>query len=382
MQQFILPDLHSMCPLKDATNPHHKTAAAESRAWINSFKVFSDEKRAEFIAGSNELLVSHAYPFASFERFRVCCDFINTLFVVDEISDVQNGTDALTTGMIYLNVLKDPTWDDGSKLAQISREFRARLHKHAKSNCQRRFYQTCADYVDAVGKEAAYRVQGRVLDLSSYEKLRRDNSAVYACFALFEYALDIDLPDEVVEHPTFKNLQDWGCDLVCWANDIYSYDAEQSKGLEGNNIVTVLMEANGFNLQEAVDRAGQLWGDLMNRFVEERKKLPSWGSDLDRDVNRYVDAIGHWVVGNICWSFESQRYFGSALEDVKRTRIVKLRPRKVEIKPDDIHLYGSQTKNLSRSPFRVRSVRASFSYLLICAMFLLWLYHAPRFEPL
>ena len=57
----------------------------------------------------------------------------------------------------------------------------------------------------------------------SYEKLRRDNSAVYACFALFEYSLDIDLPDEVVEHPTFKNLQDWGCDLVCWANVCFHY---------------------------------------------------------------------------------------------------------------------------------------------------------------
>ena len=122
MQQFALPDLRSMCPLEDATNPHHKSAAAESRAWINSFKVFNDEKRAEFIAGSNELLVSHAYPFAPYERFRVCCDFINTLFVVDEISDEQNGEDALSTGMIYLNVLKDPSWDDGSKLAQITRE--------------------------------------------------------------------------------------------------------------------------------------------------------------------------------------------------------------------------------------------------------------------
>jgi len=111
-----------MCPLKDATNPHHKAAAAESRAWMNSFEVFSDEKRAEFIAGSNELLVSHTYPSASHERFRICCDFINTLFVVDEISDMQNGKDALHTGMIYLNVLKDPSWDDGSKLAQITRE--------------------------------------------------------------------------------------------------------------------------------------------------------------------------------------------------------------------------------------------------------------------
>ncbi|KAF9648811.1 terpenoid synthase [Thelephora ganbajun] len=382
MQQFALPDLHSTCPLKDATNPHHKSAAAESRAWINGFKVFSDEKRAEFIAGSNELLVSHAYPFAPYERFRVCCDFINTLFVVDEISDVQNGKDALSTGMIYLNVLKDPSWDDGSKLAQITREFRSRLYKFAKPNCQRRFYQTCADYVDAVGKEAEYRVQSKVLDLVSYTKLRRDNSAVYACFALFEYALDIDLPDEVVEHPTFKNLQDWGCDLVCWANDVYSYDVEQSKGLEGNNILTVLMEAKGFNLQEAADNAGVLFGDLMSCFIAERKKLPSWGPDLDRDVSRYVDAIGHWVVGNLCWSFETPRYFGSALEDVKRTRIVKLRPRKVKTKSDEIVLYERQTKNLSRSPFSVRSVRASISYLLICALFLVYFYHAPRFNLL
>jgi len=122
MQQFTLPDLHSMCPFQDATNPHDKFVAAESRAWVNSFKVFSDEKRAQFMAEGNEFLTSHTYPYASYERLRGCCDFINTLFVVDEISDVQNGDGALSTGMIYLNVLNNPSWDDGSKLAQIARE--------------------------------------------------------------------------------------------------------------------------------------------------------------------------------------------------------------------------------------------------------------------
>ena len=157
---------------------------------------------------------------------------------------------------------------------------------------------------------------------------------------------------------------------------------EQSKGLEGNNILTVLMEAKGFNLQGAADQAGVLFGDLMSRFIAERKKLPSWGPDLDRDVNRYVDAIGHWVVGNLCWSFETPRYFGPALEDVKRTRIVKLRPRRVKTKSDEIALYDQPTKNISRSPFSVRSVQASMSYLLICTLFLVYFYHAPIFEPL
>ena len=122
MRQFTLPDLHSMCPLKIANNPHYESAAAESRAWINSFQVFSEEKRAELTAGGSELLASHAYPFAPYERFRTCCDFINILFTLDEMSDVQNREGAINTGMTFLNVLNDPSWDNGSKLAQITRE--------------------------------------------------------------------------------------------------------------------------------------------------------------------------------------------------------------------------------------------------------------------
>ena len=148
--------------------------------------------------------------------------------------------------------------------------------------------------------------------------------------------------------------------------------------------MTVLMEAKGLNLQEAADHAGVLFGDLMNRFVAERKKLPSWGPDLDRDISRYVDAIGHWVVGNICWSFETPRYFGPGLEDVRRTRVVKLRPRKVTTKSDEINLYDTSTKNMSlpRSPFSVRSVQASLSYLFVCTLFLVYMYNSPIFEPL
>ena len=122
---------------------------------------------------------------------------------------------------------------------------------------------------------------------------------------------------------------------------------EQSRGIEGNNILTVLMKEKGLNLQEAADHAGVLFGDLMDRFVAERKKLPSWGPDLDRDINRYVDGIGDWVVGNLHWCFETTRYFGSAHKEVKRTRVVKLRPLKVDTKFDEFNLYNTPTETLS-----------------------------------
>ena len=120
--KLVLPDLLSVCSIKGSTNPHYEVAAAESRAWVKSFNVFHGEKLAFLLNGSSELLVSHTYPYAEYEQFRTACDFVNLLFVVDEVSDDQNGKDARQTGMVFLNVMRDPSWDDGSKLAQMTRE--------------------------------------------------------------------------------------------------------------------------------------------------------------------------------------------------------------------------------------------------------------------
>jgi len=75
--------------------------------------------------------------------------------------------------------------------------------------------------MEAVQKEAEYRASGKVVDLEYYHYVRRGNSGVLACFALMEPALGIDLPDEVVEHPTFKEISIIGMDLVCWSNVRY-----------------------------------------------------------------------------------------------------------------------------------------------------------------
>jgi len=72
--------------------------------------------------GQSELLVSHAYAFAEYEEFRTICDFVNLLFVLDEISDYQGEGDARATGEPFLRVLRDIEWSDGSKVALMTRE--------------------------------------------------------------------------------------------------------------------------------------------------------------------------------------------------------------------------------------------------------------------
>ena len=79
------------------------------------------------------------------------------------------------------------------------------------------------------------------------------------------------------------------------------------------------------DLQTAADEIGVYFGELMKQFLADKARLPSWGPCVDVDVARYVDALGHWVVGNLHWSFETQRYFGPDHRKVERTRLITLR---------------------------------------------------------
>ncbi|PFH53111.1 hypothetical protein AMATHDRAFT_55557 [Amanita thiersii Skay4041] len=328
-RRFVLPDLKSQCPFKGSTNPYYVDASAESRAWINSFDVFTDRKRAFFVQGHNELLVSHTYSYAGYEQFRTACDFVNLLFVIDELSDDMNGADAHVILNTFRSALQDADWDDGSILARITKDFRKRFLRLAGPNATKRFYEQCVAYTYAVGKEAELREQDIVLDTNSYIQLRRHNSAVLCCFALIEYAQGTDLPDEVFNHPIFKQAWLNACDLVCWANDVYSYDMEQAKGHHGNNVVTVLMKEYQFSLQSASDFIGEYSQGLMDNFLAAKATMPSWGPTIDSQVLRIMQGLESWLVGNVNWSFESQRYFGVKHLEIKETLVVNLRPKEI-----------------------------------------------------
>ncbi|KIM39995.1 hypothetical protein M413DRAFT_415200 [Hebeloma cylindrosporum] len=325
-RQFRLPNLFTHCALKASTNPYYKEAAAESRAWINSYDIFTDRKRAFFVQGQNELLCSYVYQYAGYEQFRTTCDFVNLLFVVDEVSDDQNGRDARATGRVFVNAMKYPEWDDGSVLAKITKEFRARFHRLAGTKNVKRFGELCESYTECVAREAELRERGEVLDLASFLPLRRNNSAVLLCFSLAEYILGIDLEEDVYQNEVFMEAYWAACDHVCWANDVYSYDLEQSRGQTGNNIVTVLMEEKGFSLQESADYIGKHCDHLAEQYLSARKRLPP---SLGTDALHFIDALGDWMIGNLVWSFKSVRYFGARLEEVKKTGVVVLRPRQV-----------------------------------------------------
>ena len=96
--------------------------------------------------------------------------------------------------------------------------FKKRLFPYAGPATAQRFLQHTEDYVKGFSREAELRENNVVLDLASYDPLRRENSAVRYCFGLFGYVLGLDLPHEIFEHPVFMEMHLAAVDMVTWSN--------------------------------------------------------------------------------------------------------------------------------------------------------------------
>ena len=68
-------------------------------------------------------------------------------------------------------------------------------------------------------------------------------------------------------------------------------------------MIPVLMKERGFTLQQAVDFVGEFCKSSIQRFETVRKELPSWGPELDRDVEVYIEGLQNWIVGKLVFSF-------------------------------------------------------------------------------
>jgi hypothetical protein len=108
---------------------------------------------------------------------------------------------------------------------------------------------------------------------------------------------------------------------------LYSYNNEQAAGHGGHNIITVVMNEKGVDLDGALNWVGAYHEGVLSRFQAQRHMLPSWGPDMDSVVDSYVERLAYWIRGHDCWSLESGRYFGSKGPEIQKHRSVTLLPR-------------------------------------------------------
>jgi hypothetical protein len=123
--------------------------------------------------------------------------------------------------------------------------------------------------------------------------------------------------------------------------DLYSWNAEQAKGHLAN-LVNVVVRERGMSLQESINFVGDMIKHSMAEFQVEKALIPRWGDfAIDDQVDAYVRGIEYWARGCFEWSFHTPRYFGAELEEIKRTRIVTVWKKELEVVQTDSNVEAS-----------------------------------------
>ncbi|KAJ6563922.1 terpenoid synthase [Mycena capillaripes] len=328
--EIILPDLLAHWPFETKPNPL-QNIVADSAAWVESLGAFSPRDQLAFNRCKFGIFSSLAYAKAGPDHFRVACDLMNLFFVFDEKSDEASGQKVAQQAADIMNALRNSGEfiADESILGAMTRrlnigliELWKRTLLVASPSSAQRFIRNFDEYTEAVRQQAVDRETGRIRSIRKYLQLRRGTIGVRPWFDFF--LLTDDLPDSVVEHPHIERLAIGAIDMTILANDLYSYNVEQSRGDDEHNMVTVAMREKNLSVQQAVDHVGEQYQQICGAFCEDMKKFPVFPGRLDNLAREYATAMGFWVYTNIKWSFASERYFGWDGLHVEKHRRVRL----------------------------------------------------------
>ncbi|KAI0638650.1 terpenoid synthase [Trametes polyzona] len=329
-QQYIyLPDFMGDWPWPRRIHPLHEEVAVESRAWVRSAKPFTPESQASFERCNFELLGALAYPDASRDGLRVGMDLMNLLFVIDEYTDVEVAPAVQEAANVVMDALRNPQKPrpDGEViLGEITRQYAERALRAATPEAMAHFRDSFSDYLDAVVSQADERDGATVRSVDDFIRIRRENNGGRP--ALFPCELHLSIPDEAFYHPQIVELRNCIVDMVTTMNDITSYNREQATNADDYNLLTVVMHRHNTDLSGAIAWVTDFHNEIVHKFIEGLKHVPSFGLAVDSQLQEYLENIANWPRSQDSWTFESGRYFGDRGMEYMTTRRVALLKRR------------------------------------------------------
>ena len=124
IDKIVLPDLVSQCHYALNLNTFGKKVGSASEAWLVRQGNLSVKKQRSLHGLKSGLITSMCYPDAPEYELRVCCDYINYLFHLDNISDSMDGVGTVNTQEVVMGSLRNPaTYKSSSRVSRMTKEY-------------------------------------------------------------------------------------------------------------------------------------------------------------------------------------------------------------------------------------------------------------------
>ncbi|KAF9058937.1 terpene synthase metal binding domain protein [Rhodocollybia butyracea] len=318
-------------------NPHYEVVRNDSEAWICNECSF--DKRSERILKKTgfSYFCSIAAPDALPEELRTVCDWGNWVFPFDDEFDngglkddperAQELVDRLLAGMVDN---EEPSTYEENSLVRVHNSIWDRIRRASPPGVRHRFAKAMTDYCNGSIEQVRACSSGQASSMEAMLAMRRKSVGASPLFALVEYAHKLNLPDFVFETWSIKEVERIGNDLVLLQNDILSYCKEEKEGVAHNLVATC--RHSGMSAQMAFNYVGNMLVSRYRDWYLALAELPSWGEQIDYEVQEYIRGVTNVVRANLNWSFHSRRYFGKASEAIRETRRVTVQSQIADIR--------------------------------------------------
>ncbi|KDQ11797.1 hypothetical protein BOTBODRAFT_189629 [Botryobasidium botryosum FD-172 SS1] len=342
-QQYTIPDFDALFTGWEPTliiNPHYERVRAETDAWLLPYCQWKRNKLANLSALDFTYVTAVTFPGADYEQLKTVSDYFTWAFVYDDRFDVgefAEDADAAERALAqtYRVLTGDPSADaqDDDEysygLDRALKDIWRRAYPGASRGCRERFIKSIEAWFGAVHRQIKGPIKGEVLDVKEQVALRTLSVGDRPCYALTEWVLGLDLPEDAMKDPAMVRIHDSASRLMFLVNDILSWAVEKDDGLT-HNTVSLIMVARNVSLQEAVDEVTEM---IRKDLIEWQAAKKEMGRYVDDQVRQYILACERWIVGSLHWSFRSKRYYGNDGALVRACRVIHISQAPVRHQP-------------------------------------------------
>ncbi len=301
-----------MSPYPPTLSPYEKPAQDGTIDWLVRYGIVCSKGVEDRVRRQGwTRCMARCYPNASLVDLQWISDWVSWIFLFDDQNDEAEqgrGTERLTECRpLLLDIMRGGSAQDGNHMLQAWHDLWARIRPRVDPDWLERLTQQHDDYFLACIWEASNRESGIIPDTNTYLLKRLDSGAVYPCLTIIEFVGQLKLPEDVLCHPVVSDLSRSTNNLICWSNDIVSLEKELKNG-DMHNLVIALSNEHQISLQQATDKAVVMHDTEMEHFDALVNQVPRFSTEIDIDLQTYIDGLKFWIQGNLDWSFESQRY--------------------------------------------------------------------------
>jgi hypothetical protein len=301
------------CPFPLRVNASLQAAEQASLAWLQQFGLTESLKQQARVSEAHlSTLVAGFYPTAAPAALELASDYVCWAFALDDIGD-ETAVGERPARLLELfdgfeQVLQGTK--PSASASALERGFCdvvRRVSEFTTAEQLAEFLEGNRIYFGGMLWEAENRARSQVPDEAAYLSFRPAAGAVPSFFSLIEPLERIALTPRIRAHPGVQDLARLAGGIICWINDVLSYEKERAHG-DFHNLVMVYEHHRQLPSTVAAQQAIAFVNAGIEDFVAGASNLPSFGQAEDSELERYLDTLRAVIRITLAWTYDSTRY--------------------------------------------------------------------------